>query len=71
MSLIPVTTGIEEFTSSGAFEGSWGSYSSYSGGFINPMGITVDSGGHVYVADTGNNRIQKFFTSGTVPATGP
>lgn len=30
-----------------------------SAGFSNPMGITVDTAGNVYVADTSNNRISK------------
>ena len=33
--------------------------------FDSPYGIAVDSHGFVYVADTGNNRIQKFTNNGT------
>ena len=33
--------------------------------FDSPFGIAVDSHGFVYVADTGNNRIQKFTNNGT------
>ncbi len=31
-----------------------------------PTGITVDSSGNIYVADTGNNRIQIFNSEGSV-----
>jgi DNA-binding beta-propeller fold protein YncE len=31
--------------------------------FKNPQGIVVDSSGNVYVADIGNNRVQKFTQS--------
>jgi sugar lactone lactonase YvrE len=34
--------------------------------FNGPMGITIDSSGNFYVADTGNNRIRKIDTSGNV-----
>jgi tripartite motif-containing protein 71 len=43
----------------------WGSYGSGNGQFYNPSGIIVDSAGNVYVADTNNNRIQKFSSNGT------
>ena len=32
--------------------------------FSDPYGVVVDSSGNVYVADSGNNRIQKFDSSG-------
>ena len=32
--------------------------------FTTPQGITTDSSGNIYVADTGNDRIQKFDSSG-------
>lgn len=34
------------------------------GMMLSPKGITVDVSGNIYVADTGNNRIQKFSASG-------
>ncbi|TGE37386.1 6-bladed beta-propeller [Desulfosporosinus fructosivorans] len=37
--------------------------------FSNPRGIAVDSTGNIYVADTSNNRIQKFNSTGTLLAT--
>src|SRR6478735_4907928 len=34
------------------------------GGFAFPVGVAVDGSGHVYVADSEKNRIQKFDESG-------
>lgn len=42
----------------------WGTSGSNDGQFSNPTGIAVDSDGNVYVADTGNYRIQKFQQTG-------
>ena len=42
----------------------WGSSGSGDGQFNGPHGVAVDSGGQVYVVDRGNNRIQKFDSSG-------
>lgn len=44
---------------------SWGSQGSGAGQFTNPCGIAVGPNGEVYVADAGNNRIQKFSANGT------
>jgi DNA-binding beta-propeller fold protein YncE len=38
----------------------WGSYGSYAGGLNNPHQISVDSNGNLYVADSGNDRVQRF-----------
>jgi tripartite motif-containing protein 71 len=35
------------------------------GASCGPDGVAVDSSGNVYVADSGNNRIQKFTSDGT------
>ena len=45
-----------------AFEGGPGGGK---GQFDNPHGIAVDSAGNIFVADTGNGRIQKFSPNGT------
>jgi len=43
----------------------WGSSGSGDGQFANPADVATDGSGNVYVADTNNNRIQKFDASGT------
>lgn len=48
------------------FHTKWGAPGSGNGEFYHPTGIALDSHGYyVYVADTGNNRIQKFTIDGT------
>src|SRR5690349_16860233 len=42
----------------------WGSQGSNNGQFNFPYQIAVDSSGNVYAADSGNNRIQKFTSTG-------
>lgn len=44
---------------------SWGSRGSGAGQFLDHYGIAVDANGDVYVADAGNNRIQKFDSEGS------
>jgi DNA-binding beta-propeller fold protein YncE len=44
---------------------SWGEYGTRAGLLSWPAGIAVDQEGNVYVADTGNNRIQLFSSNGT------
>jgi hypothetical protein len=46
------------------FVTAWGSTGSGNGQFTDPEGVTLDSSGNVYVADSGNNRIQKFTSAG-------
>ena len=43
----------------------WGSQGKGNGQFQDPRGIAVDEAGNVYVADSGNHRIQKFDSSGS------
>jgi glucose/arabinose dehydrogenase len=42
----------------------WGSYGTIDGKFKYPRSVAVDAEGNVYLADTGNNRIQKFASNG-------
>lgn len=57
---------IQKFDSNGNFLAKWGEYgfaygeNEENGNFLYPEGVAVDSSLNVYVADTYNNRIQKF-----------
>jgi len=51
---------IQKFDSDGNFYTKWGSVGSGDGEFSTPYGVAVDASGNVYVADTLNDRIQKF-----------
>src|SRR5215510_9916480 len=42
----------------------WGTPGTGAGQFEGPSGVAVDAGGHVYVSDLGNGRIQKFTAAG-------
>jgi len=47
-----------------SFTAKWDSKGSEDGQFKNPHSIDIDSVGNVYIADSGNNRIQKFSEDG-------
>lgn len=57
---------IQKFNGSLAWPGNWlwksGSYGTQLGQFSQPLGLTVDTSGNIYVADTNNGRIQKLAT---------
>ena len=44
----------------------WGDAGSGDGQFSRPQGLAVDASGNIYVADSGNNRIQKFTNTGVL-----
>src|SRR6185369_13635511 len=56
---------IAKFDKAGTFVKSWGSRGSENGQFNIAHGIVVDAQGNVYVADSGNKRIQVFDRDGT------
>jgi hypothetical protein len=56
---------VQRFTSQGVFVQAWGGNGSGSGEFLYPGGLAVDSDGNVFVADAGNNLVQKFSPTGT------
>jgi len=51
---------IQKYTPEGNLITKWGSPGQGNGQFSWPEGIAVDTAGNVYIADTGNHRIQKF-----------
>lgn len=51
---------VRKFSSTGTLLTLWGSYGSANGQFQYPNGVAVGPSGNVYVADGGNNRIQRF-----------
>jgi tripartite motif-containing protein 71 len=56
---------VQRFTSNGLFVSTWGSLGSGPGQFQHPTGMTVQyPSGKVFVADTGNSRIQEFDNNG-------
>ena len=55
---------ISVFTASGEKLQSFGTRGSGQGQFEDPNGVAVDGEGNIFVADTGNNRIQKFTEEG-------
>ena len=56
---------VKEYTASGLnYVTQWGVSGSAAGQFSGPTGISTDSVGNVYIADTGNNRIQKYSYNG-------
>ena len=51
-------------STSATLQTQWGSAGSGNGQFSNPYGVSVSSGGNVYVTDRGNNSVQVFDSNG-------
>ena len=64
-----LNAGTVNTTSSIAYKYTIGSLGSANGEFNGPCGIAIDSTGNIFVADTGNNRIQEFDSSGNYSST--
>jgi hypothetical protein len=56
---------INRYDLNGSYVASFGTYGSGAGQMYGPRSITLDSSNNVYVAESGNNRIQKFSSTGT------
>ena len=64
LSLALVVPAVAAATPAPVFSSRWGVSGSGTGDFIAPNLIAADRLGHVYVADAGNNRIQRFTSAG-------
>ena len=61
---------VEKYTSSGTFLTEWGTFGSGPVQFVFPHGVAVGGDGHVFVADTENDRIQEFTSTGAFVSSG-
>jgi tripartite motif-containing protein 71 len=60
----PGSDRIQKFSPTGGLLAQWGGSGAGPGQFNNPTGLTVDSGGNVFVVDSGNNRIEELSSTG-------
>jgi hypothetical protein len=59
---------VQEYSAAGAFVSYWSAYGSDPGLLRTPSGVACDALGNVYVADTGNRRVQVFTSDGQLLA---
>jgi hypothetical protein len=64
-SLLTINGDFKYLTKHADYLSKWGGNGSATGQFNNPKGLAQDNNGNIYVADTGNHRIQKFDANGT------
>jgi len=62
---------IQRYSPDGILLCQWGAYGTDVGQFRTPVGLAVDQAGMVYVADTLNHRVQKFFLQVLIGPSGP
>ncbi len=59
---------IQKYNANGEYQSMWGEYGSADGKpqpqLDSPQGMAIDTANNIYVADTGNNRIQRFNSTG-------
>lgn len=66
---VPITLrGAETYNERLQYSSKFGTFGSGNGQFDDPRGVMVDSSGNVYVADSGNDRIQKLSSAGVYQA---
>lgn len=64
LALVPAVLLAPPVSAGHVFAAKWGTVGSGDGQFSSPRGVATDPAGNVYVADTANNRVQKFTSSG-------
>jgi DNA-binding beta-propeller fold protein YncE len=65
----PQRARVQEFQADGTFVTAWSEYGSAPGLLKVPSGIACDAAGNIYVADTGNQRVQVFTSEGRLLST--
>jgi DNA-binding beta-propeller fold protein YncE len=64
LSLLPASILASTGPTTPTFVLKWGNQGAAPGQFVSSRGLAADALGNIYVADMGNNRIEKFTSSG-------